>query len=552
MRSVELILGGMLLASGVAPGIPGFGEDLEDTGPQEVEGEAVFAMANYSGPSKIVDQEAALWNEGSLTFDIEADEVAVTEYRWDGARAQASVNPNGTGFDLYGGAGVAREASETFTNVSLSIETDPSGILAVTPNETLGGSEFSLSVPQTSPPPIRASQSGTDLWLKWEGFEHTIPGPVFVLGHRGATFHNVWYENAIFREAQATGGLDVNVMGGTVEIDTGANKETYESGRDTVEGDGDRLYTELTTKRVHTVLSLTNASLATTFEESSEAVFFTKTPSWSVNGSLAFDADEGNLSAGEEDATLANRSVAMEGNTTLELRPHPDERDPVRQPGESLQRPTPPIEASIGGQAESVHVDGQSLALPDQGTVSEDLSFFAQVAGVLLLVWSALKKLTPFIAGLLSKSPLENDRRQRIYEFLEDAGMAHPRLIERSLGIPFSSVLHHLDVLREANLITTVEREGYKVCFPCGDLSEEQSERVAVLASPTRAEIARALVSEGCQTQAEIAEQLGLARSTVSEHMALLTAANLVEADWDQEVIYSPSELLRSWLSAHG
>ncbi|HEX2912475.1 MAG TPA: metalloregulator ArsR/SmtB family transcription factor [Chloroflexia bacterium] len=52
------------------------------------------------------------------------------------------------------------------------------------------------------------------------------------------------------------------------------------------------------------------------------------------------------------------------------------------------------------------------------------------------------------------------------------------------------------------------------------------------LADPTRRKLLDRLYEENGQTLGELCEELGMSRQAVSQHLALLEAANLVETIW--------------------
>jgi len=336
-------------------------------------------------------------------------------------------------------------------------------------------------------------------------------------------------------------------------VDTGDADEprVYETGRESVEREeGAAGSATATIERTFAQLSVHNATLTATFEQDPETVVTAREPTWRMNGSLTFDAADGQVASEYDNASLDGDTVTLVGDTTLSLetlgeRDDPGSANPDWYTGENAP---PAMRGEMGSKAESMRVNGQSLDVPETGGVPEEVTFWGQVLGLLLIAWSLVKKVPAFLAALLAKDPLTNDRRQRIYAFIQERGLAYPRMIERELDIPFSSVNYHLRILSESGLLTCVEAEGYTVYFPCTELTPDQKERLAVLASPKRRRIAEMVARQGSGTQQALLDALGLAQSTVAEHLRKLEEAGLVESNGNHGIRYRPSELLRGWL----
>lgn len=135
-----------------------------------------------------------------------------------------------------------------------------------------------------------------------------------------------------------------------------------------------------------------------------------------------------------------------------------------------------------------------------------------------MLARSILKKLLGFLMPLVVDDPLDNDRRSEIVAYLREVRMAHTREIGRATEIPVASLSHHLEVLRNAGLVTKVEANGYTVYFPAdNEWDHEDRRRLAMLADETRQAIARLLLDCGSASEEKIAEGLDLSRGAISE-----------------------------------
>lgn len=206
------------------------------------------------------------------------------------------------------------------------------------------------------------------------------------------------------------------------------------------------------------------------------------------------------------------------------------------------------VTAELKSDAERIDISGETLK--GGPTLPEETGLLAKVLGLLLIVWALARKLLFFGVALLVDDPLENDHREAIYEHLLEAGMAHQRAIQRAVDLELSSVQYHLAVLVELSLLTRVESSGYTVYVPrTYDLEDEELRRLALLAQPTRAEIAQALLASGEATQAELAELLDVSRATISRQLSKLVEAALVETEENHNIRYRPAWLLRGWMT---
>jgi len=550
MRGIEALLGGLLLVSGAA--IPGLGV-LEDdpTSNESVMAEALFEEADYAGPAEVTAEDGVLWSEGSLEATITAEQVTVERYEWEGAHVDTwTGQQDGPWVSTHHGAGMVERTSTTYENATIEIDTTPEAVMSAWPNATRGGAQFIADLAADGEPTIAASPSGTILWSKYAGFNHHVEGPLFALGHNEGRVHDVWVQDADIETLAGLGDLDLNVLGGTVTVDDGETQDAYDTGVENQTTDASIHENTVTTKRVHALVSVTNATFETSMGQT-ESVFLAQEPTWSLNGSLQVDAERGEVRTGAQNATLSNDTLTLLGNTTLDLAAQGETPDPSGlQPHLEDEPPRAPIESQIESEGESVRVDGQSLAVPEKPAIPQEVTFWGKVLGLLMLALSLVKKLPALFLGLLARDPLKNDRRRQIYEFLQESRMAHVRLIARALGIPVSSALYHLRVLHEADALVKVKREGYTVYFACDEFEIEDKERLALLASETRAEIAERLVEAGGATQEALMDALGLSQPAVSKQLCKLEEAGLVETNGDEvDIEYRPSELLWEWLA---
>lgn len=547
-----MVLGALLVSSSILAPWGLIPED--DPVPANLSGTAEFVSANYTGPATVHAQQAALRALGSFDVDVRAEQVSLTVVERHratvgfGVNTPTSVDP---ATEQHVRNPVDSRSHETFTDAHVRLQGTPDALLELVPNQTVDRSSFRLNLSANGTPTVRAALEGIDFL---EGDEpYRYDGPVFALGHGTDDEKTRSVEQAVFATFDATGALNVVVDGGTIEVQEENTTHTFAtrdrwsqqdpSGHATVE------------HQVFAIITLEGARASMGFAET-DALFYSPEPRWQINGSLEFQALDGKLQTGGTNRSLENSSVQIDGETTLDLKAHDRSGFPL-EPGDeqgiralAAAKPQPSVEASMDSQARQASVDGQSIEVPDAPAVPEEVTFWGKIVGLLLLAWSVGKKLLTFTAALAIDNPLDNPRRERIYEFVAESGMAHLAEIQRATGIPLSSVAYHLKILKRKGLLASVKENGYTVYFPRRpELSHEEMERLALLAHETRRDIAHVLVAEEHLTQADLAEMLEVSRSTVSRQLSRLLENDLVTKEGQQNISYRPSHLLERWFS---
>lgn len=548
---MEIVLGGLLLVSSVLGPIGMPLEPSDTTG--NFSAVATFPAANYTGQAEMTTHEGVVLLDGSLAVVLDAQQVSVTIFHRKEAELDVRAQAGGMSAANEWRAWAASEHDEDrFENATIEIESQRDGRLRLWPGEgDVNETRFSLDLTEAATPTISASSLGPTFTDGPEA-DHHFPAPIVDLGHRTDNFKPIPLEEGRFAELQVHGSLNLLVDDAYISVEAEANERSY----DTADGlsFSDTTDTMAARERVFAVLSIESANMSTGFEGLSASMFAYE-PTWRINGSLTFDAVEGHLSTGLTNRTLTNDTVEVSGRSVAHLTPWIPERDgllseaPVGGTATGFSRPPAQIDAELEGDPDRVEVNGEALATSSSDRqIPEEVTFWAQILGALLLAWSLLKKIVPFSVGLLSGDPLANDRRRAIHAFLEDVGFAHVREIERATDIPVASLSYHLRVLRECGLLVKVEQGGYTVYYPvCGELSQEEREDLALLADPTRRDIASQLVQHGSLCQDELVRALDVARSTISRQLAKLAEAGLVEENGNQNIRYKPTGLLEKW-----
>lgn len=120
----------------------------------------------------------------------------------------------------------------------------------------------------------------------------------------------------------------------------------------------------------------------------------------------------------------------------------------------------------------------------------------------------------------------------------------HLREIARELGLPMGSALHHLDRLVAEGAMDARRDGRYKRFFPTGVVDRADRDAVSLLRRRTPRRILEALLI-GCRTQRDLANSLGIARSTLSVALARMTETGLLvrERRWPEDVWRSRHEV---------
>jgi DNA-binding transcriptional ArsR family regulator len=92
----------------------------------------------------------------------------------------------------------------------------------------------------------------------------------------------------------------------------------------------------------------------------------------------------------------------------------------------------------------------------------------------------------------------------------------------------FNSTRYHVDKLTKAGEIVRVEEGGYSRLYPKGT-SEEERMFFAVVRAETDRKILSSLAVDSILSSKQLCDQTSLAKSTVSEHLALLVRMGVVK-----------------------
>lgn len=133
----------------------------------------------------------------------------------------------------------------------------------------------------------------------------------------------------------------------------------------------------------------------------------------------------------------------------------------------------------------------------------------------------------------MAKAPPPPDVRQRVYDVVRRFPGIHLREIERQTGVSAPLAQYHLRKLADEGFVELHEQGGYARFYPT---AKGKSASVTALDMPLlgllREEVplhvVLLLLDRGPMTHTELVGELGVAKSTVSYHLAKLAEAEVV------------------------
>lgn len=170
---------------------------------------------------------------------------------------------------------------------------------------------------------------------------------------------------------------------------------------------------------------------------------------------------------------------------------------------------------------------------PLDGTTGQVLGA-AGVLGLLAAAWVYRDRLWPWLVGLYTRLTkreiLEHEDRQAILALVEDRPGIHFRDIARRLDLGHGILDHHLRKLTEAGVLEEHATESHRCYFPTGRIPASEREALANVKAGSARRLMAALREHPGSSLSELAEAVGLARSTVSHHIARLEDVRVVDA----------------------
>jgi predicted transcriptional regulator len=142
--------------------------------------------------------------------------------------------------------------------------------------------------------------------------------------------------------------------------------------------------------------------------------------------------------------------------------------------------------------------------------------------------------------------------RRRVYRLVLQYPGVHLRGVEQQLGISSALASYHLRELEKGQWLRSYEMEGYLRWFPGprsreAALTRRERRLLGLLREEAALQITLLLLERGALRPAELVGLLGLAKSTVSYHVAKMERAGLVRRRSD-EVLLADAELAETLL----
>jgi predicted transcriptional regulator len=148
--------------------------------------------------------------------------------------------------------------------------------------------------------------------------------------------------------------------------------------------------------------------------------------------------------------------------------------------------------------------------------------------------------------------PLELAIRRRLYAIVKEYPGIHVREAARQLGTSMALVEYHLALLREHGLVTVSKEDRYARLYPSDAPAPGPGERekVGLLRQRLPLRITLTLLDDGPTKHKDLADGLGLGKSTLSFHLRKLEAAGLVARDAEGRfAVVEPARVLRLLLA---
>src|SRR2546425_2138273 len=114
---------------------------------------------------------------------------------------------------------------------------------------------------------------------------------------------------------------------------------------------------------------------------------------------------------------------------------------------------------------------------------------------------------------------MRRDGRVRVKLIISVLPGVHLRQLQRLLGVSFNSTRYHVERMAKIGEIVRVEDGGHSRLYPPG-LSDREKDVCSLIRGGTDRRILARLVMESGLSNKQLCDLTGLAKSTVSEHLA--------------------------------
>lgn len=141
--------------------------------------------------------------------------------------------------------------------------------------------------------------------------------------------------------------------------------------------------------------------------------------------------------------------------------------------------------------------------------------------------WWWIKVLAPLYTRLARAELLDHDKRDAIYQHVDENPGIHVRQLQRELELKNGTMFHHLRMLEDQDMVRSVEDGMYRRYYLTGQAPDDAG-------TPSTAQrVARAIVADPGSTNQQLAEALDVEPSTVHYHVDNLAEEGRVRKERD-------------------
>lgn len=143
----------------------------------------------------------------------------------------------------------------------------------------------------------------------------------------------------------------------------------------------------------------------------------------------------------------------------------------------------------------------------------------------------ARKKLIVEGSTLKKGEILLNDKRRKIYDYVQQKPAVYYNKIRKTLGFPHNVVVWHLEILEQFEYIQSETFEGVEVYFDSRETFERIKYNYFFINSKSQQIIAHLEKNDSGSSKSQLASALNIHPQTVSKYLKLLVKYNIAEKE---------------------
>lgn len=132
----------------------------------------------------------------------------------------------------------------------------------------------------------------------------------------------------------------------------------------------------------------------------------------------------------------------------------------------------------------------------------------------------------------MGEPKIELETRRNIYEVIKEYPGLHMRAIQRKTDYDLNLVKYHLRKLKEQEIITEIDKEGYKRFFPRGSdeikIDHEDKKKLSLLRNEKALGIVLFTLKNDKVSHKKLNEEFDMAASTLSYHLKKLVKNDIL------------------------